>query len=90
MQHVKRSHPNDGPVENEPAAGCNMDEDSREASIEESNNGSAYDAVEEVSSLDVSGKAWLTMKLKDLEEKKRVEMTRFDSEIAAIKKILSC
>lgn len=88
MQHVKRSHPDVGSVENEPEAPREASpQESVKESVEQSGDGSAYE--NESSSLEFSGNAWLTMKLKRLEERKRAEIARFDSEIAAIKKILA-
>jgi len=42
------------------------------------------------SGLESSGTAWLTAKLRELEELKRVSNAKIDQDIAAVKQLLSC
>jgi len=43
-----------------------------------------------VSELESSGNAWLTAKLRELEELKRASNAKIDGDITAVKQLLSC
>lgn len=87
VQHLRRTHPAVTHIVSSPNHDVLRDEESAISSEDE--DSSVETGGVEMGEVGMDGKAWLTAKLRELEELKRISNMKIDRDIAAVKQLLS-